>query len=175
MNTGSTQGDGETRRLWDLSERVLGACIEVHRHLGPGLLESAYEQCLCHELSLMGLSFARQRPLPVTYKGVTLDCSYRLDVVVEEKLVLELKAVDHLLPVHEAQVLTYLKLTGLDIGLLVNFNTPVLRGGIRRLTRRDPGGVRLAWLPAKDDPLETSRPASTRTEAANIASSRSTD
>ncbi|WP_437302147.1 GxxExxY protein [Sorangium sp. So ce388] len=83
-------------RLWELPERVLGACIEVHRHLGPLLLESAYEQCLCHELSLNGLSFARQKPLPVIYKGVMLDCGHRLDVVVEEKLVLELKAVDHL-------------------------------------------------------------------------------
>jgi GxxExxY protein len=137
MNTDSTPGDLETRRLWHLSERVLGACIEVHRHLGPGLLESAYEQCLCHELSLGGLSFERQRPLPVTYKGVTLDCGYRLDVVVEEQLILELKAVDHLLSLHEAQVLTYLKLTGLDVGLLVNFNTSVLRSGIRRLARRD--------------------------------------
>ena len=113
-----THGDMETRKLWDLSERVLGACIEVHRHLGPGLLESAYEECLCHELSLTGLKFARQRPLPVVYKGVMLDCGYRLDVVIEESLVLELKAVDHLLPVHEAQVLTYLKLTGMDVGLL---------------------------------------------------------
>src|SRR4051812_46748806 len=87
-------------------------CAPVRpRHLGPGLLESAYEQCMCHELSLTGLSFARQKPLPVNYKGVTLDCGYRLDVVVEEKLVLELKAVDRLLAVHEAQVLTYLKLT----------------------------------------------------------------
>jgi GxxExxY protein len=144
MNTGSIQGDRDTERLWDLSEQVLRACIEVHRHLGPGLLESAYEQCLCHELSLTGLSFERQRPLPVTYKGVTLDCGYRLDVVVEEKLVLELKAVDRLLSIHQAQVLTYLKLTGLDVGLLVNFNTPVLRSGIRRLTRRGAGGVRLA-------------------------------
>src|SRR3954468_22941784 len=119
-------GNGEARELWNLSDRVLGACIEVHRHLGPGLLESAHEECLCHELSLASLCFARQRPVPVFYKGVQLDCGYRLDVVVEEKLVLELKAVDHLLPLHEAQVLTYLKLTVLDVGLLVNFNTPVL-------------------------------------------------
>ncbi len=121
---------------WELSERVLGACHEVHRHLGPGLLESAYEHCLCYELSQMGLSFARQRPLPVIYKNVRLDCGYRLDVVVEEKLVLELKAVDRLLPIHEAQVITYLKLAGLDVGLLVNFNTLSLRSGIRRLVRR---------------------------------------
>jgi GxxExxY protein len=153
------QGDGESRRLWDLSERVLGACIEVHRHLGPGLLESAYEECLCHELSLTGLGFARQRPLPVVYKGVMLDCGYRLDVVVEEKLVLELKAVDHLLPVHEAQVLTYLKLTGLDVGLLVNFNTPALRRGIRRLVRRGADHVHLArFRTTSDQPTDPGRP-----------------
>src|SRR4029079_4519094 len=119
----------ERERVQTKVERREGGtiCIEVHRHLGPGLLASAYEQCLCHELSLTGLSFARQRPLPVTYKGALLDCGYRLDVGGEEKLVLERKAVNHLLPVHEAQVLTYLKLTGLDVGLLVNVNTPVLR------------------------------------------------
>lgn len=152
MNADSIQGGGE--RLWGLSERVLGACIEVHRHLGPGLLESAYEQCLCHELSLTGVRFARQRPLPVIYKGVALDCGYRLDLVIEEQLVLELKAVDYLLPLHEAQVLTYLKLTGLDVGLLVNFNTPVLRGGIRRMTRRGPGDVRSFRLPENDGPAQ---------------------
>ena len=140
--------------MWDLSERVLGACIEVHRHLGPGLLESAYKECLCHELSLTSLSFVRQRPVPVVYKGVKLDCGYRLDVVVEEKLVLELKAVDHLLPVHEAQVLTYLKLTVLDVGLLVNFNTPVLRRGIH---------------------TGPSRPESTRPDAPGIGPDRSSD
>ncbi|MCC6554606.1 MAG: GxxExxY protein [Polyangiaceae bacterium] len=125
-----------TGKHWELSERVIGACMEVHRHLGPGLLESVYEHCLCHELSLMGLSFARQRPLPLSYKGVLLDCAYRMDVVVEEKLLVEIKAVDRPLPIYEAQVLTYLKLTGLGVGLLVNFNTPVLRDGIRRLARR---------------------------------------
>ncbi|XXX57341.1 GxxExxY protein [Sorangium sp. So ce124] len=166
MSMDLVQGDRETRKLWDLSERVIGACIEVHRHLGPGLLESAYEQCLCHELSLMGLSFARQRPLPVTYKGATLDCGYRLDVVVEGKLILELKPVDHLLPVHEAQVLTYLKLMDLDVGLLVNFNTPVLRRGIRRLVRRGAESVRFSRCRTEDDhPGTTSRPASMPPEA----------
>ena len=166
MNMDMNHVNGETRRLWDLSERVLGACIEVHRHLGPGLLESAYEECLCHELSLAGSSFERQRPLPVIYKGVRLACGYRLDVVVEEKLVLELKAVDHLLPVHEAQVLTYLKLTGLDVGLLVNFNTPVLRRGIRRLVRRGADGVCLArFRTPEDEHTDPSLPAPTRPEA----------
>ena len=155
MSTDSTRVSG-AGRLWELSERVLGACIEVHRHLGPGLLESAYERCLCHELSLTGLSFTRQVTLPVTYKGVAIDCGYRLDVVVEAELVLELKAVDRLLPVHAAQVLTYLKLTGLDVGLPVNFNTPVLREGIRRLTRRcaRPPDVTLLRTP---DPLSPPR------------------
>ena len=116
-----------------LSEKIIGAGIEVHRRLGPGLLESAYEECLCHELKLNGLSFERQRPLPVTYKGVTLDCGYRLDVVVERFIILELKTVEALLPIHEAQLLTYLKLSGLRLGLLMNFNVPVLKDGVKRM------------------------------------------
>jgi GxxExxY protein len=131
---------------------------------------------LCHELSLIGLTFARQKPLPVIYKGVMLDCGYRLDVVIDEKLVLELKAVDHLLPVHEAQVLTYLKLTDLDVGLLVNFNTPVLRRGIRRLVRRGADDVRLARFHTTDeDHTHTSRPGSTRSEAPSVRPVRSRD
>jgi GxxExxY protein len=118
-----------------LTERVIGFAIEVHRHLGPGLLESAYEECLCHELSQGGLSFQRQVPLPVVYKSVRLDCGYRLDIVVENSVAVELKAVERLLPIHEAQLITYLKLSGVPTGLLLNFNTPVLREGIRRLTR----------------------------------------
>ena len=100
-------GGAETLRMNNITEKVIGACIEIHRALGPGLLESAYEECLCHELALARLSFERQRPLPVVYKGVELECGYRLDVVVEKKIVLELKAVEALLPVHEAQLLTY--------------------------------------------------------------------
>ncbi|WP_438044857.1 GxxExxY protein [Sorangium sp. So ce128] len=172
----SARGDRETRKLWDLSERIIGACIEVHRHLGPGLLESAYEECLCRELSLMDLGFARQRPLPVTYKGATLECGYRLDVVVEEKLILELKAVEHLLPVYEAQVLTYLKLTHLDVGLLVNFNTPVLRRGIRRLVRRDAEAVRFSrWRTEDGHPSTTGRPASMPPEAVGAEPDGSND
>jgi GxxExxY protein len=116
-----------------LTERVIGACIEIHKTLGPGLLESAYEECLCHELRLAGLEFERQRPLPVAYKGVQLDCGYRLDVVVENKLIVELKSVEMLAPIHEAQLLTYFKLSGLTVGLLINFNVPVLRRGIKRI------------------------------------------
>ena len=129
-------GDTEARSKLlheDLTEKIIGAAIEVHRALGPGLLESANEECLCHELSLRDLSFQRQVPLPVEYKGVKLDCGYRLDLVVQDSVVLELKCVEHTLPVHEAQLLTYLKLTGKRIGLIINFNVAVLvRGGITR-------------------------------------------
>jgi len=116
-----------------LTECVIGACIEIHKAIGPGLLESAYEECLCHELRLAGLGFERQKPLPVSYKGVKLDCGYRIDLVVEGKLIVELKTVQELLPIHEAQLLTYLKLSGLAVGLLINFNVPVLRRGIKRI------------------------------------------
>ena len=116
-----------------LTDLVLKCAIEVHRHLGPGLLESAYEECLCFEFRNNGLNYERQKALPVCYKDITLDCGYRIDLVVETKLILELKTVEKLLPIHEAQLLTYLKLSGLQIGLLLNFNTPVLRDGIKRL------------------------------------------
>ena len=127
-------GGTETRRkllLEDLTQEIIGAAIEVHRELGPGLLESACEECLCHELHLRGLSFERL-PLPVQYKGLKLDCGYRLDVVVENPVIVELKSVEKVLPVHEAQLLTYLKLTGNRVGLIINFNVPVLRDGIVR-------------------------------------------
>jgi GxxExxY protein len=116
-----------------LTERVIGACVEIHKALGPGLLESAYEECLCHELSLAGFKFERQRSLPVAYKGVQLDCGYRLDVVVEKRLIVELKSVEMLAPILAAQMLTYLKLSGITVGLLINFNVPVLRRGIKRI------------------------------------------
>ena len=116
-----------------LTESVLGAAIEVHRILGPGLLESAYEECLCHELSVKGLTFKRQVALPISYKGIKLDCSYRMDLVVDERLIVEVKTVEKILPIHEAQLLTYLKLTGIRTGLITNFNVPVLKDGIRRI------------------------------------------
>ena len=129
-------GDTETRSKLlheDLTERIIGAAIEVHKALGPGLLESAYEECLCHELYLLGLNFHRQVPLPVQYKGINLDCGYRLDIVVQENVILELKCFEHILPVHEAQLLTYLKMTGKRVGLIINFNVAMLsRGGIVR-------------------------------------------
>ncbi len=117
----------------DLTAAIIGAAMEVHRVLGPGLLESAYEECLCRELTLRGLSFQRQVPLPVNYKGVMLDCGYRLDLVVGEAVVVEIKAVEQLVPIHDAQLLTYLRLGGWHVGLLLNFNVPVLKQGIKRL------------------------------------------
>ncbi len=117
----------------DLSGLVIGAAIEVHKVLGPGLLESAYENCLCHELQLRSVIFERQKPLPITYKGVDLDCGYRLDVVVQGMLVIEVKACERIEPIHQAQLLTYLKLSGLSLGLLLNFNVPVMRDGIVRV------------------------------------------
>ena len=125
--------DAETQSFKELTERVIGACIEIHRALGPGLLEAAYEECLCYELSQTGLKFERQKSLPVHYKDVKLDCGYRLDLVVEEKIIIELKAVESLLPIHEAQLLTYLKLSGLTLGLLINFNVAMLKQGIKRI------------------------------------------
>ena len=109
--------------------------LEVHRELGPRLLESAYQTCLGHELSLAQIPFAKEVPLPVRYKGLALDCAYRMDLVVEGSLVVEIKSVDSLLPIHEAQLLTYLRLAGIKTGLLVNFNVPLLRQGLTRLVR----------------------------------------
>ena len=119
-------------RVNRITEGIIGAAIEVHRALGPGLLESAYEECLCRELSLRQIPFERQRPLPVEYKGLSLDCGYRIDLLVADTVVVEIKAVESLLPIHEAQLLTYLKLGGWKVGLLINFNVPVLKRGIRR-------------------------------------------
>ena len=126
--------DGEPPRPRDpLSEKVIGFAIDVHRSLGPGLLESAYEECLCFELQSHAVPFRRQAPLPVVYKSVKLECGYRMDIVVENQLVVEVKTVEKLMPIHDAQLLTYLKLSGIHAGLLLNFNTPVLKNGIKRL------------------------------------------
>jgi GxxExxY protein len=111
---------------------IIAAAIEVHRELGPGLLESAYEECLCHELHLRGMFFERQVGLPVSYKGLQLDCGYKMDLVVGQDVILELKCVEKILPVHEAQLLTYMKLSGRRVGLLINFNTSLLVQGIVR-------------------------------------------
>lgn len=117
-----------------LTGEVIGAAIEVHKALGPGLLESAYEECLCRELDLRKIAYQRQKELPVEYKGLRLDCGYRLDVVVGDKLIVELKAVESLLPIHKAQLLTYLKLTGIKTGLIINFNVSALKDGIQRIS-----------------------------------------
>ena len=119
-----------------LSSKIIGAAIEVHKALGPGLLESAYEECLCYELSLQCLSVERQNPLRVKYKGKKLDCGYRLDTVVEKAIILELKSCEKIEPIHKAQLLTYLKLSGLNLGLLLNFNVPVMRDGIVRIVNK---------------------------------------
>ncbi len=115
-----------------LTHAIIGAAIEVHWVLGPGLLESAYEECLARELSLRSIKYERQKPLPVVYKEVKLDCGYRLDFLVEGRVVLELKAVELLAPIHEAIMLTYLRLSGCQIGLLINFHTQILKDGIKR-------------------------------------------
>jgi GxxExxY protein len=116
----------------DITEKVLGAAIEVHKHLGPGLLESAYETCLCHELQLRGLSFKRQVQLPIDYKGCKIEGAYRLDLMIEEKVIVELKSVEGIHPIHEAQLMTYLKLSGMRVGFLMNFNVPMIKDGIVR-------------------------------------------
>ena len=118
--------------LNQITDQIIGAAIEVHKVLGPCLLESAYEECLCHELKERCVSFERQRPLPVIYKSVKLDCGYRLDLLVMGLVIVEIKAVTAIEPIHEAQLLTYLKLGGWKLGLLVNFNVPLLKDGIRR-------------------------------------------
>jgi GxxExxY protein len=115
-----------------LTEQIIGAAMEIHKALGPGLLESVYEECFCHELHLRRLRFQRQVTVPVIYKGVALDCGYRLDVIVEDTVILELKCVERVLAIHEAQLLTYLKLLDKPVGFIINFNVPVLRQGIVR-------------------------------------------
>ena len=115
-----------------LTRRVIGCAVEVHRTLGPGLLEGIYEACLCHELAVAGLAFLRQYRLPVVYKGHPIDYDIKIDVLVEQTLVIEIKSVQQLLPVHEAQLLTYLRVSGLKLGLLLNFNEEILKQGIRR-------------------------------------------
>jgi GxxExxY protein len=116
----------------ELTENIYAACIEVHSHSGPGLLESTYEACLCQEMAQRNLSFRRQVAMPVQYKGISIDCGYRLDLIVEEKVIMELKAVEKILPIHEAQLLTYLRLSHYRVGLLVNFNVKRIVDGITR-------------------------------------------
>ena len=137
-------------RLNQLTEQIIGAAIEVHRQTGPGLMESVYEECLCYELSQLGLAFQRQVHLPLSYKGINLDCGFKMDLLVEDSVVLELKTVDQLLPVHSAQLLTYLKLSGKKVGLLINFNESVLTKGLKRLVNhfREPSGPTVTSAPS---------------------------
>ena len=116
----------------EVSKNIIGAAIDVHRVLGPGLLESAYGACLCHELGLRNIRFAKQAAIPVRYKDVSLECGYRADLLVEDKIVVELKSVEKLMPIHDAQLLSYLKLTNCTVGLLINFNVTILKQGIKR-------------------------------------------
>ena len=134
MNRQELQGRQEPAPQVDaIARQIVDAGLKVHRALGPGLLESVYEQCLAHELGLRGLSCARQAPVPITYEGLKLDGGYRIDLLVEQSVIVEVKAVEALSRLHEAQLLTYLKLAGLQVGLLMNFNVPLFREGVRRL------------------------------------------
>jgi GxxExxY protein len=137
MRTNAEPADGAVENA--VTDKVIAAAIEVHRHLGPGLLESTYEECLCCELSLRGMEFQRQVHLPVSYKGVKLECGYEMDLLVADSVVIELKTVDDLAPVHHSQLLTYLKLANKRVGLLINFNVPVLRNGLKRIVNRYAG------------------------------------
>lgn len=122
-------------RVNQTTEAIIGAAIEVHKHLGPGLLESSYEECLCHELGLRNIAFQRQLALPIVYKGIKLDCGYRIDLVVKNEVTVELKAIESIQPIHEAQALTYMRLAGWKVGLIINFHVPILVKGIKRLVQ----------------------------------------
>ena len=138
-STEDTEDGGEG--LDRISGSIIGGAIEVHRYLGPGMLESAYEACLEYELLSRGHAIERQKPLPVTYKGTSIDCAYRLDLVVDEQVIIEIKSVEQLLPIHQAQILSYLRLSGLPLGLLINFNGPTLKQGVRRFRPFHPPSV----------------------------------
>jgi GxxExxY protein len=132
-----------------ITGQVIGAAIEMHRHLGPGLLESAYEACLAFELRERGLKVEQQKPLPLVYKDVRLDCGYRLDLVVNESVIVEIKAVDQVLPIHDAQLLSYLRLTGISVGLLINFHVNILKNGVKRVVNEFPDAAFFAIAAAK--------------------------
>lgn len=134
--------EAETRgvpRENDLTDKIIGAAIEVHRHLGPGLLEAVYEECLCYELSQIGLHFQRQVHLPINYKGIKFESAYKMDLVVEDAIVIEIKAIEEMLPVHFAQLLTYLHSSSKRVGLLINFNVPILKNGLKRIVNHYAG------------------------------------
>ena len=135
-------------RLNKITEAIIGAAMNVHRALGPGLLESAYEACVLHELAQVGLKVVQQKPLPVIYRGVTLDCGYRLDLMVEGEVIVEIKSIEKLLPIHKAQLMSYLKLAGCNVGLLINFNVEVLKQGIQRVVSGFPDKNSAASAPS---------------------------
>jgi GxxExxY protein len=135
----------------EITEKIIGAAIEVHRHLGPGLLESAYEECFCYELRQMGIAFERQVRLPIQYKGLRIESAHKMDVVVEDSVVVEIKATDGIAPVHCAQLLTYLKFFGKRVGLVINFNVPVLKDGLKRVVNHYAG----PGLPSRDSAATT--------------------
>jgi len=128
----------EIKRYNDLTHEIIGACIEVHRALGPGLLESVYEDCICHELGIRGMAFQRQVYVPITFKGLRVENALRLDLYIQDSVIIELKTVEALLPVHVAQILTDLKLTGCKVGLLMNYNVSVLKAGLNRYVHNFP-------------------------------------
>jgi len=124
---------GEREEIDKITQAIIGAAIQVHQTLGPGLLESAYEACLAYELGILGLKVETQKPLPLVYKSVKLDCGYKIDLLVEEKVIVEIKSADQIMPIHKAQVISYLKLSGCKVGLLINFNVKLLKNGIQRI------------------------------------------
>jgi len=133
LTTEHTEITEMKKKLNMITENIIGAAIDVHRELGPGLLESSYEVCLAHELAKRGLHFERHKELPITYQEVRIDCGYRIDLLVESEVIVELKAIEKLQPIHQAQLLTYLKLSGCRVGLIINFNLRILKDGIKRL------------------------------------------
>ncbi len=140
----------EKDRLDSITRRIIGAAIEVHRRVGPGLLESAYEACLTFELRQFGFNVEAQKPLPLVYRDVKLDCGYRLDLVIEDAVIVEIKAVDQLAPIHEAQLLSYLRLSGKRVGLLINFHVRVLKNGLKRIVNNFPDSATSACSAVKD-------------------------
>ena len=142
----------------EITSAIIGMAIEIHRTLGPGLLESAYQACLTHELAAAGRPFAANKPLPLVYKGIHLDCGYRLDFVVQDRVIVEVKCVSALAPIHHAQLLTYLKLTGCPAGLLVNFNVPVLKNGVKRILRTGSAAAATGDAPACEPPAMDEKP-----------------
>ena len=129
-------------RLNKITEKIIGVAISIHRALGPGLLESAYEACMVYDLTQAGLKIEQQKPLPVVYRGVKLECGYRLDLMVENEAIVEIKSVEKLLPIHKAQLMSYLKLSNCKVGLLINFNVEILKDGIQRVVNNFPDSLR---------------------------------